>query len=119
MAGQWYGRATDLARTKMPGLPSNWGEPQQQYVQENPGDFNAWVLQQPGYTQSDLGQQFYGWLQTWLGGRPTAFGGYKVDHPEAHYEDWLLGQNPWQDYSQQNRPTTQAATFFGPRLQQR
>jgi len=119
MAGQWYGRSTQLARTPRPSLPSPWGEAQQTYVDQNPGDFNAWYLQQPGYTQSDLGDQFYGWLRTWLGGRPAAFGGYRMTNPEAHYEDYLLNQNPWSDYQAENRPRVQAASFFGPRLQQR
>jgi len=120
MPGQWFGRAPELGRTQArPSLPSPWGEPQQTYVDEHPGDFNAWYLQQPGYRQSDLSDKFYGFLQTWLGGRPSAFGGYKMTNPEAHYEDWLLGQNPWADYQAQNPGKVNAASWFGPRLQQR
>jgi hypothetical protein len=119
MPGQWYGRVTDLNHMPRPTLPSPWDEVHSQYVQNNPGDFNAWYLQQPGYRSSDLTDKFYGFLNTWLGGAPGRFGGYKVANPEARYEDYLLAQNPWPDYVQQNRPRVNAATFFGPRLQQR
>lgn len=118
---RWYGRTTQLAQMPRPSLPPGWEDDPAKsiYVQENPGDFNAWYLQQPGYTQRDLNDKFYGFLSTWLGRQVTGFGGHKITNPEARYEDYLLSQNPWLAYQQENRATIQAPSFFGPRLQKR
>lgn len=116
MATYGYGRPAYAGYNPLAGR--TWTAPQQEYIRQNPGSLNQDYLNrfQPGSVDA----RYRGFLQTWLGDQANAFEGYKLQNPEAQYEQYLGQKDPWNAYETRANPYARFDRLgFGTRMLRR
>jgi hypothetical protein len=97
--GQVYQPHPSTQSQRNPATGYNWDQLQSDYIKQFPDALNSWMLNQ--WSQANVGQAFHDFANVWLPNQLKSWEGNQLVNPEQSYQSFLGGQNPWNDFEQQ------------------